>query len=1280
MIFCFLKRFLVVTTCFLLSLCSIQANDIIITPQSAFPAGANNGSITVEINANVPPYFFYWEGPSVDDNNRNNQNLSNLSPGEYCVVITNGEGCIAEGCVMIYDCTPLFVWVADKGKTCPGGNTGWLEVEVSPGNGTPPFNYAWSNGETTARIENLAAGSYTVTVMDARQLSDECKMSLEATVEEGQLYIADYVDYELPCSGEETGSLTVVPIRGLPPYTFRWSNGSTMATAENLGAGWYDVSITDANGCRQEESVSLLEKELIIEASVHHLCSDEEDTNEGEIEIEVRGTGTDPHTYLWSTGATTADISDLYAGTYTLTLSDADGCTETADFSISEKEITISAQLQHPACEGSDSQASGSIQLQIDGTATPPFSYQWSNGATTAAIDQLTAGVYDITVIDADGCEQTRFFALEAEGRPVITRIDIDPSFCSGGFGGELGKAFVFWNRNIVWAPSIEFFSHSGNEMILHNGHGIEALPGIYTVTLTDEDTGCSTSKTFEIDDRSDFAVDLRIIEEPSCPCCLDGKVEITIEGGIGPFQLITQYPYVNIAPLPGRVYLLEGIGLNTEIYIADLYIDEFSWHTCSRTQVNIFPEQESDISISLESINHQGENGENASIDISVSGTHPPFTYSWDCGEVTTQDLIDFDHPDFSGTIPPLPEFVTCGVTVTDAAGCTRTENFRIYDAEKLVDFVCPDITEDFFNNQEWRTHITPCIPGTTFGAIDIYRKGEPPYTFQWTGPNGFTADTEDIQGLTEEGEYTLVFTDAAYRTCSQSYYLTCDCSGHYAEFKDDLCDAGGNAGLVELKRVSTPLHNPYLIEFSTGQTGLFWAFNNGTEFNTIYGEIKVDNIPGGTTVCARVTDARGCKDLQCFEIFYGDQCLYSIDNQLPRDADREIGDPFQDNIDFDQLFYQLNTDYGLSEGDFIARCRSYEVCPRDWTYGPILFEPYDPDNPCTGGGLLRCNLCGDEGNEFWMDVPPNYIAEQILIDGECMCLFPPGIITDDDFFEATTAGNVNAAGSFPVLAFYDCHTSGIPGGGNGTPVGPGSCDAVAPECEACDFEVVPGECAYAVYCEEHDAGEPPVATIDGDSWTCVSFKMDNCILYDQCLINHCIGLDKPLMDCTGGCPEADVNFFLPLSGQIDCGEDELCDCEEIAAKLFLCLPCENSGGGIAFNDVPNSEDRKTSTKELIRNLKADVIDEELLKVYPNPFNDQINIEIESTKEQYVEVIIYDILGKMVQQRNLQLHKGNNYFLMDSWEKEHAGIYEIVTRYNSGKRLSKRVIYLGKN
>ena len=1175
----------------------------------------------------------------------------------------------------------LFLSTATSGQTyvnistqptCIGGNLGAIELFFTSSllNDYPlPYIAEWenlTNGDYEAFqveqlntiIDNLEAGEYEIII----QLSSECELSLDVVVEEEQLYIADYVDYELPCSGEETGSLTVVPIRGEAPYTFRWSNGSSMATTENLGAGWYTISLTDANGCRQEESISLLEKEIIIEANVHHICSEEEDTNEGAIEIQIRGTGTEPHTYLWSTGATTADINDLYAGIYTLTVSDADGCTETADFNIYEKEITLSPQLQHPTCEGSGSQANGSIQLQVDGTGTLPFSYKWSNGATTTNIDQLIAGVYDVTVTDADGCEQTQFFELKIEGRPLILDIYAISSFCFPS-GESLGSASVLtgWGN-----PEIEFISHSGNEIMIHpnDPRQMQALAGLYTVKVTDEDTGCSTSKIFEIYDQSGYHIHAQIIEEPSCPCCQDGKIEITIEGGFGPFEIRYLDQQILITE---RTYIIEGLGYDAIIEVFD-YDTEKNGLFCYRTLSNIFPEEENNIVINLASINHQGANGQNASIDIAVSGTHPPFTYLWDCNGSTGQDLIDYYHPAFSNT--PRPDYVVCSVTVVDALGCERKESFRIYHDHSMTTFEC------LFEPEK----ITPCIPGTTLGAIDVTRSGEPPYSFQWTGPNGFTADTEDIQGLTEEGLYILEFTDAAYRTCTLPYYLTCDCSEHKADFKDDQCDAGGNAGLVELEGVSIPVNNPYIIEFSTGQRGSFRVDNDGRIDEIYDGQIKVDNIPGGTTVCARVSNSRGCKDLQCFEIFFGDQCLYSIDDQLPRDIDSETGDPFQDNIDFDQLFFQLNTNYGLSEGDFIARCRSYEVCPRDWTVGPILFEPYDPDNPCTGGGLLRCDLCGEEGNEFWIDVPPNYIAEQISIDGECMCLFPSGIITDDDFFEATTAGNVNAAGGLPVLAFYDCQTSGNPGGGNGTPVGPGSCDAVAPECEACDFEVVPGECAYAVYCEEHDAGEPPVTTIPGDSWTCVALKMDNCILYDQCLVNHCIGLDQPLMDCTSGCPEADVNFFLPLSEQIDCGEDELCDCEEIMTKLPRCLPCENSGGGIAFDDEPNSEDRNASEEELKRKVNTVIINEELLKVYPNPFNDQINIEIESKREQRIDLFIYDVLGKIIQQKNAQLYKGANSFVMDSWDNEHSGIYEIMVRYDSGKMLSKRVVYLEKN
>ncbi len=204
------------------------------------------------------------------------------------------------------------------------------------------------------------------------------------------------------CNGASTGSIDLTVTGGTSPYTYAWSNSATTQDISGLVAGTYTVTVTDANSCTKTLSATITQPSALALSStqVNVLCNG---NATGSIDLTVSG-GTSPYTYAWSNSATTQDISGLAAGTYTVTVTDANACTKTLSATITQPSaLTLSKTQVNVLCNGN---ATGSIDLTVSG-GTSPYTYAWSNSATTQDISGLVAGTYTVTVTDANSCTKT---------------------------------------------------------------------------------------------------------------------------------------------------------------------------------------------------------------------------------------------------------------------------------------------------------------------------------------------------------------------------------------------------------------------------------------------------------------------------------------------------------------------------------------------------------------------------------------------------------------------------------------------------------------------------------------------------------------------------------------------------------------------------------------------------------------------------------------------------------------------------------------------------------
>lgn len=210
---------------------------------------------------------------------------------------------------------------------------------------------------------------------------------------------------------------------GTAPYTYNWSNGGSTQDLSNLGSGTYNVTVTDANGCSATATVTITEPAVLtLNLSSNNLeCNGD---GSGEVSITVTG-GTTPYTYLWSDGSTSHILGDLSAGTYSVTVTDTNGCTTSGSATITQPDALTATIVGTDAdCSGN---STGSADLTVTG-GTAPYTYSWSNGATTEDISGLGSNIYSVTVTDNYDCEVIQTIIIKRTGPPNVLPKNWDDS------------------------------------------------------------------------------------------------------------------------------------------------------------------------------------------------------------------------------------------------------------------------------------------------------------------------------------------------------------------------------------------------------------------------------------------------------------------------------------------------------------------------------------------------------------------------------------------------------------------------------------------------------------------------------------------------------------------------------------------------------------------------------------------------------------------------------------------------------------------------------------
>lgn len=408
----------------------------------------------------------------------------------------------------------VFTTTSQTNATCNGATNGSATVGGTGGNG---ITYSWApTGGTAATATGLAAGTYTVTITNICGNSG----TVAVTITQPAVVGATMTSASVNCNGGNDGTATAAGTGGTGPYTYSWSSGGTAATETGLAIGSYTVTITDANACTGTQTVSITQPTVLAATSMQTNVSCNGGSN-GDAMVMVSG-GTPSYTYLWApSGGTNATASGLTQGTYTVTTTDANGCTRTDSFTLTEPTAITSTSAQtNPTCNGG---TNGDAMVVVSG-GTPGYTYMWApSGGTAATATGLGAGTYTCTTTDAAGCTHTDTFTLTAPTALNAASAATNVS-C---FGGNNGDAMVSVSGG---TPGYTYLWSTGGTAAMETG----LIAGSYTVTTTDA-AGCTRSDFFLITEPTALSAGTSTTNPTTCGGT-NGAVDLTPVGGTGPY------------------------------------------------------------------------------------------------------------------------------------------------------------------------------------------------------------------------------------------------------------------------------------------------------------------------------------------------------------------------------------------------------------------------------------------------------------------------------------------------------------------------------------------------------------------------------------------------------------------------------------------------------------------------------------------------------------------------------------------------------------------------
>jgi gliding motility-associated-like protein len=390
--------------------------------------GERSGAINLVVGGGTPQYSYAWTpaGP-------NSPYYTNILAGTYRVTVTDSRGCTLSDTIVVNEPGAMYISGIQKNVSCHGNSDGYL-LPTGYG-GTQPYSYQWylgtdtfaPQGPITENITQLAGGDYYLVITDAHG----CMAPFTRHIIEPDSLIVTLSDSNVTCYGSSTGSVLASVRGGTAPYQYLWNNFTTDSVQRGVPAGTYTVVVTDSNGCHQNKAITVTQSPILavtVTSSTDPSCAS---GNNGSISVSAAG-GRPTYTYSWNTTPVqnTPTASNLAAGSYTVTVTDLNGCSQTETVVLTAPApLEVNTAISNPTCAGGDN---GFVSLDVRG-GTAPYLYNWSTTPAQAGnvASALSGGTYYATVTDAHGCLLLDT-AVVVSPQPIVVTIGVNSSTCPG--------------------------------------------------------------------------------------------------------------------------------------------------------------------------------------------------------------------------------------------------------------------------------------------------------------------------------------------------------------------------------------------------------------------------------------------------------------------------------------------------------------------------------------------------------------------------------------------------------------------------------------------------------------------------------------------------------------------------------------------------------------------------------------------------------------------------------------------------------------------------------
>jgi gliding motility-associated-like protein len=685
-------------------------------------ANSCDGQVSVDHTCDNAPCAVSWFDGDGVLLAQGTDTLTGLCPGAYLVMITNGIGCTSVDTALVVPDQVIMPNVSSTPVSCIAACDG--TATVAPTGGVAPYTYAWSpepgSGQGTATAAGLCAGTWTVMVTD----SSGCDTTVSVVVTApAPLSVAAQV-HNISCAGACNGNITLSPAGGSGAYTYSWSpvpsSGQGSNTASGLCSGLWSVTVADVNGCDTTLTYTVTEPDTLSvqtnsTLSTCGLCI-------GTAAAQADG-GTAPYLYTWmqAGGVTATDsaVTGLCAGLYTITVTDAHGCTAQAPVPISDMEgdtvTTTDFLLTCPdLCNGV---VSAAYNCSVPSCTVAWFDASGSDlNETGDTLSGQCAGMYFVQVTNGSGCISIDTANVTAPP-PIVSGLVFQGETCNGPCDGVAsvspsggsGSGYIF-----IWTPAPPT---QGNDEV----SGLCA--GDWSVNITD-DQGCGADFPFTI---QPFAPIMPVadVQPATCGGSCNGAIALDVTGGVGTYTF-------NWTPEPGS-----GQGTSTvgDLCAGDWNVTIADAAGCDTTVTYTITEPTALVVTVDTVIPSSCTNSNDGAISITVTGGAPDPAVAWAGPNGFTSADED---------LTALPPGIY-GVTVTDQNGCQTDLEVTVPEDDPVVAHAGPDTT------------VCADLELTLDGSASVEAA-----TYQWTDDQGTVLGTDTTLSLAgiSPGSHVYVLT----------------------------------------------------------------------------------------------------------------------------------------------------------------------------------------------------------------------------------------------------------------------------------------------------------------------------------------------------------------------------------------------------------------------------------------------------------------------------------------------------------------------------------------